>query len=201
MPTTIKAKVSVTLNDPTQFDGIKFSENIRMIPVYSDSEENKTFSDATPSGLIQLCITNKNAWGFFVSGKEYFVDFARAERTKEEYPVPAPVALEIGFENVQGDAVGEDKLFRKQLDAILQNLKAASQRDYKGERAPGILVRSSRERSLAFTAIQEAVMWLGMDLKEINEAKPIAAREDSPYPNSYNPASPVIDPTADGLKL
>lgn len=42
-------------------------------------------------------------------------------------------------------------------------------------------------------------MWLGMDLKAINEESPGAS--PSPYPESYNPESPVIEPTADGLKL
>lgn len=79
MPTTIKAKVTVTSNEPTQFDGIKVAENVRMQPVYSDSDENKTFSDATPSGSMELAITNKNAWGFFTVGSEYYVDFNPAE--------------------------------------------------------------------------------------------------------------------------
>ena len=43
-------------------------------------------------------------------------------------------------------------------------------------------------------------MWLGMDLKAINEENP-SPETANPYPQSYNPASPVIEPTADGLKL
>ncbi len=75
--------------------------------------------------------------------------------------------------------VAETKQFRKDLDAILQRIKTSN--------------RKSRERSLAFTELQMVIMWLGMDLKEQNEA--------NPYPESYNPASPKIEPTADGLKL
>lgn len=37
-------------------------------------------------------------------------------------------------------------------------------------------------------------MWLGMDLKDL-------APETNPYPQSYNPESSEIAPTADGLKL
>lgn len=85
------------------------------------------------------------------------------------------------------DAVSQTKQFRKDLDGILQHLKLSS---IHGGPHP---CRASRERSLAVTKIQEAIMWLGMDLKDIGES--------NPYPNSYNPASPVIDPTADGLKL
>lgn len=84
-------------------------------------------------------------------------------------------------------SVAETKQLRKELDETLQNLRKAE------------LTRRSRERSLALTKIQEAIMWLGMDLKAINEDSPGSA--PNPYPQSYNPASPQIEPTADGLKL
>jgi hypothetical protein len=75
--------------------------------------------------------------------------------------------------------VSETKQLRKDLDAQLQVLKNS--------------LRKSRERSIAITKIQEAIMWLGMDLKDLNEP--------NPYPKSYDPSSPKIEPTADGLKL
>ena len=71
-----------------------------------------------------------------------------------------------------------DKQLRKDLDALLQNLQEADK---------------SRERSLAITKIQEAIMWLGMDLKRLGTA--------NPYPESKNPESLRIEPTADGLKM
>ncbi len=89
--------------------------------------------------------------------------------------------------------VAQTKQHRKDLDEVLQRLKRDSDKGYTGERPPDHTVRSSRERSLAVTKLEEAIMWLGMDLK--------AQNTPTPYPNSYNPASPVIDPTADGLKL
>ena len=53
---------------------------------------------------------------------------------------------------------------------------------------------ASRERSLAITKLQEAVMWLGMDLKRLNET--------DPYPSSKDPSTgDKIEPTADGLKF
>jgi CHASE3 domain sensor protein len=53
---------------------------------------------------------------------------------------------------------------------------------------------SSRERSLAITKLQEAVMWLGMDLKRLNET--------NPYPSSKDPSTgDKIESTADGLKF
>lgn len=71
-----------------------------------------------------------------------------------------------------------DKESRVALDIALQDLKALT---------------PSRERSLAITKIQEGIMWLGMDLKRLNEP--------NPYPNSYNPTNATVDPTADGLQL
>lgn len=82
--------------------------------------------------------------------------------------------------------VSETKQFRKDLDEVLQRLK-------------GSKLRASRERSLAITKVQEAIMWLGMDLKSMNEAG--VPGTENPYPKSYDPASPEIAPTADGLKL
>ena len=71
-----------------------------------------------------------------------------------------------------------DKEMRKELDASLQKLKESV---------------GSRERSLAITKIQEAIMWLGMDLKRLGE--------ENPYPESMNPESNVVHPTADGLQM
>ncbi len=78
-------------------------------------------------------------------------------------------------------AVVHDKVWRKSLDRILQEIKDHS-------------VHFSRERSLAITKIQEAIMWLGMDLKVINDGV-------SCYSEGYNPESTKVEPTADGLKL
>jgi len=75
--------------------------------------------------------------------------------------------------------VVETKNLRVALDAQLQVLKKAQ--------------RHSRERSIAITKLQEAIMWLGMDLKDM--------AEPNPYPNSYNPANTIVDKTADRLKL
>ena len=48
--------------------------------------------------------------------------------------------------------------------------------------------RKSRSRSLAITKLEEASMWLGKDLQELNEPKP--------YPRSHDAKDPVIDATA-----
>jgi len=91
--------------------------------------------------------------------------------------------------------VRDSKQFRKDLDAVLQRLKDSSSRIYDPVKdAEGDIVRRpSRERSLAITKIEEAIMWLGMDLK--------AQNTPNPYPHSKDPTSLVIAPVADGLKL
>lgn len=67
---------------------------------------------------------------------------------------------------------------RKELDEALQTVR---------------MLPTSRETSLAITKVQEGIMWLGMNLKRLNEP--------NPYPESYNPDSTVIEPTADNLRL
>jgi hypothetical protein len=72
-----------------------------------------------------------------------------------------------------------NKQLRKDLDEKIQEVKN---------------LPASRERSLAITKLQEAVMWLGMDLKRLNET--------DPYPSSKDPSTgDKIEPTADGLKF
>lgn len=76
-------------------------------------------------------------------------------------------------------AVVENKSFRVELDNVLQRLKQSP--------------RKSRNRSLCITHLEDSIMRLGMDMKELDTP--------NPYPNSYNPENTVVDPTADGLKL
>lgn len=77
------------------------------------------------------------------------------------------------------DEIVANKALRKVIDGIIQEVKA---------------LPASRERSLAITKLQEAVMWLGMDLKRLDTP--------NPYPSSKDPSTgDKIEPTADGLKL
>ena len=82
-------------------------------------------------------------------------------------------------EQVRENAIVENKELRVELDSVLQKVKSSS--------------RKSRERSIVITKLQEAIMWLGMDLKDLGN--------ENPYPNSYNPNNTIVDKTADGLKL
>jgi len=48
--------------------------NIQMTPVISDTPENETWSKYTPGGLLEMCISNANAFSQFELGKEYYLD-------------------------------------------------------------------------------------------------------------------------------
>ena len=94
-------------------------------------------------------------------------------------------------------ATADTKQWRKDLDEVLQRIKRQSGLGPNSDGSSpygSSSAYSSFERSLAVTKLQEAIMWLGMDLKEIGETP-------NPYPHSYDPTSPVIEPTADGLKM
>lgn len=82
-------------------------------------------------------------------------------------------------------AIVTAKEFRVALDAELQKLKAF--RDSLGRGDAG------RHASLSVTALEDAILRLGMVLKELGT--------ENPYPNSYKPENTIVDPTADGLKL
>ena len=56
------------------------------------------------------------------------------------------------------------KQLRKDIDDVIQRVKSLD---------------GCREVSICITKLQEAVMWLGMDLKRIGET--------NPYPNSKDP--------------
>lgn len=77
------------------------------------------------------------------------------------------------------EQVVNNKRLRKELDEKIQEVKE---------------LPASRERSICVTKLQEAVMWLGMDLKRLGET--------NPYPSSKDPSTgKVIEPTADNIKL
>lgn len=71
------------------------------------------------------------------------------------------------------------KQLRKDIDDVIQRVKSLD---------------NCREVSICITKLQEAVMWLGMNLKRIGDV--------NPYPNSKDPSTGIkIDPTADNLKF
>lgn len=52
---------------------------VRLRAVTSGSEENKSFWKYTPSGEIQMTISNPAAVAQFVEGQEYYIDFTPSE--------------------------------------------------------------------------------------------------------------------------
>ena len=45
---------------------------------YDDKEKNQ-FAEATPGGELSMLITNPKAKDFFKPGKDYYLDFSKAE--------------------------------------------------------------------------------------------------------------------------
>jgi hypothetical protein len=182
------------------------TEVVSFQAVTDGSEENKSFAQFTPSANAILSIDNPAAQGKFVQGEEYYVDFTPAK--------PQPAAEVPAY-------VRQTKQWRKDIDEVLSALRSGDPtwRDQAlaiHDEMTRLEVPATRnERHIAFnrllhaiqvnglqnqvTSLVEAVMWLGMDLKAYNEANPGAS--PNPYPESKNPASARIEPTADGLKL
>lgn len=79
---------------------------------------------------------------------------------------------------INGTEVSQTKQMRVSLDFELQKLKS---------------MRFSVQRQQSILKLQEAIMWLGMDLKERGT--------ENPYPDSYKPENNIVNPTADNLKL
>lgn len=75
------------------------------------------------------------------------------------------------------EQIKDIKSLRVELDGTLQKIRN----------------HSSREVSLSITKVQEAIMWLGMELKRLGAV--------NPYPNSYKPDNAIVEPTADNLQL
>lgn len=85
----------------------------------------------------------------------------------------------MDYNMTNDEAIIENKKLRVELDTVLQKLKESK--------------RTSRNRSLSITHLEDSIMRLGMDLKDLNTP--------TPYPNSYNPTNTIVEPTADNLKL
>lgn len=73
----VQAKVRCTTNAGAKDEEYKI---VRFFAVYSDDPENEnsTWSKATPSGYIELYITNPDAYNEFKINEEYIVTFQNA---------------------------------------------------------------------------------------------------------------------------
>jgi hypothetical protein len=57
-----------------------YAEKLKFSAGYGGDKnsEDNTYSAATPTGSIELSITNKALWGKFNPGEKYYIDFTRA---------------------------------------------------------------------------------------------------------------------------
>lgn len=99
-------------------------------------------------------------------------------------------------EEVKAALVKEAKEIRKALDDVLQRMKA--HRD--NIAIPGSSLEGCNDprevvpnHILSIRHVEDAIMRQGMVLKCIGNP--------NPYPTSYDPSSPTVEPTADNLKL
>jgi hypothetical protein len=71
----VRAKFKVSQIAKTMYG----HHTIHLVPVTGDSPENKEFFKWTPGGQIELNCVNDAATEQFEVGKEYYVDFTKAE--------------------------------------------------------------------------------------------------------------------------
>lgn len=97
------------------------------------------------------------------------------------------------------EAIAASKQFRKDADELLQRMKAHKTALQKHAKSPwgddpwvdfGEVIA---QHTLSQRDLESSIMRQGMALKYIGTP--------DPYPESRNPESPVVEPTADGLKL
>lgn len=77
----VSAKMRCTWNQPTQWSTEESPAHIvRFVPVYSDDPEhpNHQWSKYTPSGSLELSITNPPAFDAFEVNAEYLLTFEKA---------------------------------------------------------------------------------------------------------------------------
>lgn len=109
------------------------------------------------------------------------------------------------------EAIATAKQFRKDADELLQRMKAHRKEmcrpvapvqdvrngvvvgEQSGEMWGDDQVEAIAQHTLSIRDLESAIMRQGMALKYVGNP--------DPYPNSKNPASSVVEPTADGLKL
>lgn len=58
------------------------AEKVKATAVYGGSEENRSFAEATPSGSLEILVTNPAVGGFFELGAEYYVTFEKAAKAQ-----------------------------------------------------------------------------------------------------------------------
>lgn len=185
-----KTKKIFTLHRRTALAEMRpFEIGENLIDVSISTEDVKAGSPKEGDWIARNPKNNADQW---LVSKDYYAEnlvlFEKHGVVNEEDPFNFDTPEVMNIEVTLGRETIADKSLRKGLDLHLQVLRTCP---------------SSRERSLSITKLQESIMWLGMDLKRINDtAKENGFKiSENPYPNSYDPSNTVIEPTADGLKL
>jgi len=76
---TVRAKFKVqSIMTTGRWNGPGLMGTVKLNPVSGNSEENKRFYEATPSGSIELGTINEDALRQFAIGQEFYVDFTPA---------------------------------------------------------------------------------------------------------------------------
>lgn len=76
----VRAKMKVMVITPFHSsDPNGVCAEVRLMPVYNDGPENKTWSQYTPNGECRMTITNPSAIDSFEVGKSYYLDFTPAD--------------------------------------------------------------------------------------------------------------------------
>ena len=76
MPQTINAKFRC--RSVEQVDGSPILENVKLQAIQADSPINKQWSKWTPSGELTMAISNVEAQGSIVAGKDYIITIREA---------------------------------------------------------------------------------------------------------------------------
>ena len=72
----VRAKFWITgIEHHVRHQATEVNATVKMAAVYANDEINKSWSKYTPSGTIQMQITNPGALEQFEVGKEYYIDF------------------------------------------------------------------------------------------------------------------------------
>lgn len=82
----VRAKMRVTrVPETCGVSGPKLDgQQIELMPVYDDKGPNKTWSKWTPSGKVEMHITNPDAFQQFKLGGTFFVDFTEVDDETEQ---------------------------------------------------------------------------------------------------------------------
>lgn len=108
--------------------------NVNLMPVTTGSKENKSFAKYTPSGLLELWISDKTAAaGFFVKGKEYYLDIIDPDSVYKPKP---PVKKEIEEKVFKTLAMINGTISRPEISA--ENIEVATKKFY--ETYPGAVL-------------------------------------------------------------